>query len=131
MLLTGRMLNNVSNVNSFCYVMEAAFTEGDPQDVYFQLLDGSKGEAPGMRYMPPATTTLSVSINHIDSAKAITRSATQPYPTSDPSIWKITFLSTDTLKGTFDIRLTLTEPTRTIRGVIRHGLSISPQIPTY
>ena len=131
MLLTGRILSNVSNVNSFCYVDQARFTEGDPEVVYIQLLDGAKGEAPGMRYMPPATSTLSITINHINADKAITRAGSQVYPTSDPSIWSLTFLSTDTLKGTFDIKLTLTEPTRVIRGVIRHGLSILPQNPTY
>jgi hypothetical protein len=129
MLLSARVLNDVANVNSFEVAEALSWTEGDSVDLYVQLIDSSldtdmKGFYPaGRRYMPPALSTLSVQLQNIDNAKVINRLAVQPFP-EDASIWKVTILSTDTIHGSPQVMLTLTEPTRTIRGIVKNSIKI-------
>jgi|SRR5438105_2818317 hypothetical protein len=114
MILSARFLNSVGSVNDFAYVQQAQFVEGDQLDVYFQLTDLAK---PGnLRYMPAAGATLSVTVDNIDDARKITRPAVQPFPL-DPSIWKVSILSGDGIKGTQNLILNLSEG-----GVLKHGL---------
>lgn len=129
MLLSARPLNDVANVNSFEYADAVSWTEGDQVTLYLQLIDASldtdtRGFYPaGRRYMPPATSTLSVQIQNIDSSKVITRTATQPFP-EDASIWSVTVLSTDLIHGSPQLLLTLTEPSKTIRGLVKNAVKI-------
>lgn len=129
MLLSARMLNDVSGVNSFVQVSEASWYEGDASTLYFQLVDKSldtdmQGFTPaGRRYMPEALSTLTVQIQNIDTNKVYTRTATQPY-SQDPSIWSISILATDAIHGSPQLLLTLTEPSRTISGIVRNAVKI-------
>lgn len=129
MLLSARALNDVASVNSFEFNNEVSWYEGDAGYIYFQLTDASldsdmKGFSPsGRRYMPPALSTLSVQIQNIDTSKVLTRTATQPFP-EDASIWRIQMLSTDTIHGSPQLLLTLVEPTRTIRGLVKNMVKI-------
>ena len=129
MLLSARVLNDVATVNSFEVADSVAWTEGDSVQLYLQLVDSSldtdvRGFYPaGRRYMPPATSSLSVQLQSIDSSKTITRLATQPFP-EDASIWVISILATDTLHGSPQMVLTLTEPSRTVRGTVKNAIKI-------
>lgn len=129
MILSARFLDNVGSVNSFTYVQQAQFTEGDAIDIYFQLIDAAKMDTTenwkpaGMRYMPAAGATLSVTVDNIDDAKKITRPATQPFPL-DPSIWKLSILSTDVIKGTQNLKLTLSEGGVQKKGLVKAALRV-------
>lgn len=129
MILSARFLNSVGSVNDFCYMQQVQFTEGDQLDVYLQLIDTAKMAAidgwkpPGLRYMPAAGATLSVTVDNIDDAKKITRAATQPYPL-DPSIWKFTIMATDVIKGTQNIRLSLSQGGVLTRGLVKAALRV-------
>lgn len=130
MLLSARFLNSVGNVNSFEYAEVAEFTEGDPTSVYFQLIDASldkatRGFVPsGRRYVPAVGATLSVVVESLDDAKLITRFATQPFAT-DGSIWRLDFMSSDTIRGTANLRLRLTEGSVVHTGLVKNGLRIA------
>jgi hypothetical protein len=130
MLLSTRILNNVAGVNSFEYVQAATFTAGDTPSVYFQLIDASvdratQGFVPaGRRFMPAAGATLEVTLDSVDNARKIVRSASQPFPL-DPSIWKVDILSTDNIKGTVSMALKLTEGIKITRGRLTAALLIS------
>lgn len=132
MLLSARILCDVGSVNSFGYATAAKMTAGDATTIYIQLIDASadteaKGfSPPGRRFMPAADATLQVVLQSIDDAKQVTRYATQPYD-NDPSIWAISVLSTDTIRGTVNIKLTLTEDAVVTRGYLAAGLLISSQ----
>jgi len=105
-------LRDVSNVNDFRYATEIESVAGDATDLYFQLMDSDKRptcQSSGLRYMPPALSTLSVTFRNIDNAKVVTRYASQPFA-QDPSIWKVSVLSTDPVAGTVNIKFVLTEP---------------------
>jgi len=129
MLLSARVLNDVSNVNSFEYAEVAEFTQGDAGSVYFQLIDSSldrslAGFVPaGRRYMPATGSTLQCVVESLDDGKAITRFASQPFA-ADPSIWRLDFLSSDTIRGTANIRLKLTEGAVVRTGLIKSALRI-------
>lgn len=129
MLLSARMLNDVASVNSFEVADQASWFEGDATYMYFQLIDISldtdmKGFYPsGRRYMPPATSTLTVQIQNIETVKVINRLATQPFP-EDASIWRIQILSTDAIHGAPQLMLTLVEPARTIKGMVKNAVKI-------
>lgn len=132
MLLSARMLQNVCDANTFDYVTEVRFTEEDGPAVYFQLIDKQKDRADqgcfpaGRRYAPAAGATLSVVIDNLDDDIKITRAATQPY-SNDPSIWRVQLLSTDPIRGTANLRLTLTEGSVIRRGTVTAALCIDSQ----
>lgn len=123
MILQARPLQDVGGVNSYRYGQNFEFTEGFSGILYFQLCDASKdtlgdGFRPaGRRYMPASGATLSVSIMNIDDAKVITRACTQPYPT-DGSIWSVTIMDTDQIRGTASLKLVLTEGAVVTRGLV-------------
>lgn len=121
MLLSARMLLGTT-VNGMVTVEQISWTQGDTLDVYFQLVDlnynppayGSYPE--GSRYVPAAGATLTVTMESIDTAQTIlNRVCTQPF-VGDSSIWKFSVLSTDTISGTLQLRLTLNQG-----GVITRG----------
>lgn len=118
MRLGVRMLQNVTSVNAWDWASQVEATQGDTFDVYFQLVDLTRdtpvqGFKPsGRRFVPEAGATMSVRLDNIDDAVALTRAATQPYA-QDPSIWKFSVLATDTIRGTCALQITLTEPTGT------------------
>ncbi len=139
MLLSARILTGVASVNVYTYTDAARFTEGDTVDVYFQLVDldadRESYQAKGRRYIPvaEATPVVQVQFGSIDNAKKIARTASQPF-VGDSSIWKVSFLSTDVVRGTMDMRITLTETvsvapdvTRVTRGVVRQAISVEAQ----
>jgi hypothetical protein len=132
MVLSARILNNVASANSFDWADQAEFTQGDTVDIYFQLIDTTvdkavKGFVPGgRRYIPAAGATLSVKLDNIDDAVALTRSATQPF-SGDLSIWKLTILATDAIVGTCALALTLTEGAKVTRGRAEAAVLIHSQ----
>ena len=131
MLLSARPLKDVTSVNSFEPATELEWTEGDTVDVYFQLIDSQldkpeQGFSPaGRRYVPAAGATLSCVLENIDDAKQLTRLATQPFA-NDGSIWKLSILGTDVIRGTPQLRLTLTEAGKVTRGIAKLCIKIHP-----
>jgi hypothetical protein len=129
MLLSARMLNNVASVNAFSWTDEVEFTQGDATDIYFQLIDATLdkpvyGFKPGgRRYMPAAAATLSVTINNIDDAVAITRIAVQPFA-QDPSIWRVSVLNSDKIVGTCALMLALNETGKLTTGILQSAVLI-------
>ncbi len=130
MRLSARILENCLSVNSFDYANQAEFTEGDAPLITIQLVDLSqdradKGFVPaGKRYAPAAGALLSVTLDHIDDARKVTKVATQPYPLLDPSIWTIQLLTTDKVRGTVNLQLTLTEGVKVTKGLLQQALSV-------
>jgi len=132
MHLSARVLKDVQSVNSFEADTELSWTEGDTLDIHLQLIDVSLDRAlqgfqpEGRRYVPNAGATLSCVIENIDDAKKITRLASQPFA-NDGSIWRLSILATDVIRGTPQLRLTLTEGTKVTRGLVRLALKIHPR----
>jgi hypothetical protein len=126
------MLNSVASVNAFDWAEQVEFTQGDTADIYFQLIDASvdkavRGYVPaGRRYAPAAGATMSVKLDNIDDAIALTRAATQPF-TNDPSIWKLSVVSTDKIIGTCALAITLTEGVKVTRGRVEAAVLIHSQ----
>lgn len=129
MLLSARMLNDVANVNSFENADQASWYQGDATVMYIQLVDSSldtdmKGFSPsGRRYMAPLTSTLTVQLQNLDNSKVLSRQAVQPFP-EDASIWSIQILSTDVIQGSPQMLLTLVEPSKTIKGLVKNAVKI-------
>lgn len=127
MKLSARMLQNVQSVNVFEAVDALRRTEGDSEALYFVLIDASQDRPTGRRYVAPDDSELEVTLHNIDDARELTRSATQPFP-GDLSIWKVTLLTTDSLRGTITMGLTLTVPdgpgTRDIQGSLKCALRV-------
>jgi hypothetical protein len=131
MLLSARPLVDLAGPNSFEPATQWLMTEGDSTTLAMQLLDGSldrpdQGFMPsGRRYIPDPYATLVVMIENIDDNRKVQRLATQPYP-QDGSIWTVTILSTDPIRGSPQVRLTLTEGTKVTRGLLRCVLKVGP-----
>lgn len=131
MLLSARFLNQVSSVNDYDYTDNAQWTAGDVVSLYFQLVNltldrPAQGFFPsGRRYVPATGATLTVTLVNIDDAVQIVRSASQPFPTTDPSIWRLDVLASDTIRGTCDVVLALTEGSVRTSGRVTGGVLIS------
>jgi len=121
MLLSARILKDVSSVNSFDYDTEHRFMQGNAETIYIQLTDLDKdrvkdGFKPsGRRYIPQTGATLTVTIRSIDDARTVQRQALQPFP-GDPSIWQLQIMPTDRIAGACKMELALVEGGRTTRG---------------
>lgn len=133
MLLTARILTDVSSANKFRPTNQYKMTQGDAGTLYFQLVDASLDTAQegfnpaGRRYIPAVGATLSIVIDNIDDSKKITRAATNPF-SDDRSIWALSINSSDTIKaGTAAIKLTLTEGAVITRGILLNAIGISSQ----
>lgn len=137
MLLSARFLSNVASVNIFDWVQPIEFNEGDPVTVYLQLVDASldkevqgwKPVVAGRRYVPASGATLQVIVQNIDDAKTLTKVATQPFPTTDPSIWSFSIAATDQVAGTVSLTLVLTEGGTVRRGLIKAAIRVYPTDP--
>lgn len=133
MLLSARMLNAVTSVNDFEVVQAVQFTQGDTVDVYFQLVDVTKdrsaqGFSPtGRRYVPASGATLTAKLDNIDDLVSVSRAATQPYPTADPSIWRLSITATDKIIGTCALAITLTEAGVVTRGRLEAAALVAGQ----
>lgn len=131
MLLSARPLAAVATVNVFEVVDVVQFNQGDATRVYFQLIDAAldrpeQGFSPaGRRYMPASGATLSVTLTSIDAGKAVTRAASMAFSADDRSIWYVQMQAADTIAGTVDIQLTLTEGATVTRGRLKAGVRIS------
>lgn len=129
MVLSARVLHGFSSVNSWIDVQaHAEMTASESADVYLQLVDLALDidqALPGRRYCPPTGAILTVTISDLDASKAITRVATQPTPL-DSSIWKVSILATDLLKGTKSLLLNLNESGTVKRGQVHQGLRLYP-----
>lgn len=114
MILGARLLTSVVSVNFFDFTTQVEAAGGDAFDVYFQFIDkeqhtSSEGYSPsGNRYMPTPGASVVTTVLNLDGARQFSRVATQPFA-QDPSIWKVSFLSTDPLDGTGSFKVVLTE----------------------
>lgn len=137
MLLQARFLDNVCSVNIFDWVQPVEFFEGDPVTVSLQLIDASldteaqgwKPTPAGRRYVPASGATLQVILKNISDAKTYTKTASQPYPTTDPSIWSFQVAATDAVKGTVSLTLVLTEGSVVRRGLVKAALRVRSATP--
>jgi hypothetical protein len=131
MLLSARILLDVASVNNYRVAPQVEWTEQDPVTFYIQLVDASADTStmgfnpPGRRYIPASGATLSVTLENINDAKQVTKTATNPYA-SDTSIWAISILSTDLIRGTPQMRITLTEGSTVRRGLLKNAVKIWP-----
>lgn len=113
MRLSARPLLNYANVNNFSYGNQWIIRAGDPNTLYFQVVDLDQGPSnvigqpnpffgqggnlssnSGLRYMvgvgltPPATASVTVTFPSLDDTTVITATAVQD--PNDKSIWSVT-----------------------------------------
>lgn len=130
MRLSVRPLNGTTDVNTFEYVSEVGFTQGDVVRFFFQLVDVSKDTAlqqykpAGRRYVPAVGATLQVSLLNQDEDKAIAdRVCVQPF-VGDASIWYVDIAAADAVLGTVSMTLKLTEGSKVTRGRVNAVLDV-------
>jgi hypothetical protein len=108
MFLSARVLVAVSGVNSFEYSSEWLHRQLTADTLYIQLVDlehNRGGDPKGIRYVPATLSTVTVTLGSIDSAKAVTRAASQPFA-GDASIWAVAIAATDDFgEGNIEIAL--------------------------
>jgi len=129
MLLSCNILNGVASVNDFEFAQQIEFFEGDPVTVYIQLIDATKDRGAdfnrkGRRYVPAAGAVMTVVITNIDDDKTYTKVATQPF-SGDLSIWSFNISAANDIKGTPNLKLTLTEGSTVHRSFIKAAIRVS------
>ena len=87
MRLSAKPLLNYANVNNFTYGNQWIIRAGDPNVLYFQIVDLDQS---GLRYMAGVSASASVNVNFtsIDDTLAISLPAVQD--PNDKSIWSVT-----------------------------------------
>lgn len=130
LMLSARILTNVGSVNLFDYAENLSVSQGDTFDLYFQVINldqdkSIKGFVPGgRRYVSATGATLQASLENLDDAASLTRVCVQPFP-GDLSIWKMSILSSDHLRGTTGLSFTLTEGSKISKGRIDAAVLVS------
>lgn len=112
MRLSARSVINYVNINSFTYGNQWIIRAGDPNTLYFQLIDldqvdNSACKIP-QRYMPQPVTppsVLTVTFPSLDDAAQIVATATQV--ASDLSLWSVS-LSPSQIPGSGAVQFALT-----------------------
>ena len=124
MRLSGKILENVINVNAWKYANQAYVVEGQKNDVYVQLVDISKTAeiSPKSKVLPDnplryisqaAAIAVVAKFPSIDDASIFEITGTQPF-TDDKSIWKFSLTSTQLpSSGSFQIAVTEDAESRT------------------
>lgn len=105
-----KLLDNVSNINSFDSVTEILLTRGNQFDMYFQLMVERSSDSSGsvQRYIPQGTSVrVEVQFDNLDQEYHIRRTASKAF-SGDDSIWKVPILAQDQLMFN-SMRVTLTE----------------------
>ena len=96
MRLSCKIVKNYINNNSFDYANEWIIRAGEPNTLYFQLVDLDQNN---LRYMPTnAPIAVSVIFSSIDDADKITAIAALA-DNADGSIWKIVLSASQTPKS--------------------------------
>jgi hypothetical protein len=129
--LGARVLRAVVNTNSWDFANQLDHQQGTAEDLYFQIVNQDynvAGTPPGIRYLPAAGSTVTITLPSFDAAKVVTLTATQPF-SGDLSIFKAAILSThDFASG--NLVVTLTESAVVKRIVIVNGLRVQPTDPS-
>lgn len=105
--LTLLPLVNVDSVNSFNYADIWKIYQGNTYSLYLQLQDVDRPvgftqtftDQPRspfyLRYMPPASSTLSITINDLNQTNVVTKVASQSF-SNDLSIWSFNLSASET-----------------------------------
>lgn len=95
MRLSANILKNYVNVNSFWTDSQWSIRSGDPNTLYFQLVDLDRES---QRYVPTGTpVTMLITFPAVNPANVVTKIATQAAAGLDGSIWSFTVSATDKL----------------------------------
>lgn len=104
MRLSAKALVNFSDVNHFSQGNEWNIRSGEPNTLYFQLVDLDQAN---LRYISLADgVTMAVTFPSLDDASVITVAATQE--TADPSIWTVA-LTADQVPESGNVQFAITE----------------------
>lgn len=98
MRLGFEIISNVQNVNSFEEPISYTLYLGNPDTLYFRLVnldqkDGNCGTYE--RWIPGISDTATVQFASIDSNNNLSKVATQPFAADDRSIWSVPILPGD------------------------------------
>jgi hypothetical protein len=133
MRLSAELIKNFCGINMFGFTDQWMIRAGDPNTLYFQLVDldqdnGQDGCSCPLRYIPgigltpPATYGVTVTFPSIDDTKTITATAIQADP-NDASVWKVNLLSTQ-LPGSGNVIFSVAEGTAVRTFKVMNGLSV-------
>ena len=131
MYLGARILSAVADKNNFEYATEWVHRQKTQDTLYLQLVDldhNRAGQPEGIRYVPAAGSTMTVTLGSIDAVKAVSRAATQPFPL-DPSIWKVDILAADD-PGEGNIEISMTEAGVVRKARVTNGVSVESDDPS-
>lgn len=120
MRLSARVIKNYANINNFDFANQWMIRAGDPNVLYFQLVDLDQSDSKGLnplRYVAGAgmlnqPASIVVTFPSIDDANELVINAVA-VDALDGSLWKVT-LAPDQIPGSGSVQFALTENT-TIR----------------
>ncbi len=113
MRLSAKLIQNYSNINSFGYTNQWVIRAGEPNTLYFQLVDLEQNALRHIAGVGGSNQPYSVSVTFpsIDDAKVITATAVQADAT-DASVWKVSLGSNQT-PGSGQVVFTVVEGSAT------------------
>lgn len=106
MRLSAKVIKNYANINNFDYGSEWNHRAGDPNTLYFQVVDLDKD---GQRFMLglAGPASINVTFPSIDDDAELTIAATQ-VDAADSSIWKIDLTDTQ-IPASGNVRFAVTD----------------------
>jgi hypothetical protein len=122
MRLSAKLVNNYANLNMFGYTNQWFVRAGDPNILYFQLVDLDQD---GLRYLTGRAATpvvVRVTFPSIDDSKTIQALATQ-VNAADGSLWQVNILPT-MIPGSGNVIFSVTEGNAARSFKVMNALSV-------
>jgi hypothetical protein len=131
-ILSARLLKNVANVNQWQYTAQWNLAEGQPSEVYFQLVDLEKDPTTQvskafpdnpLRYISSATSlSAQVSFDSLDNSEIIIVSAIQPFA-NDRSIFKLN-LTAAQIPSSGNVKFTIIEDSVSRSFIVKNAVIV-------
>lgn len=119
MRLSAKIIKNFFGINQFTYGSEWSIREGEPNTLYFQLVDLDQE---GLRYLPSSGSSVVVTFPALNSANELVKSAVQA-SVDDKSVWKVDLTASEK-PYSGNVKVALTESGVTKRFNILQGLIV-------
>lgn len=120
MRLYAKPIKNYANINQFDYASEWTIRQGEPNTLYFQLVDLDQES---LRYLSSdAGVSVQVTFPAVNSVNIISKQAAQ-VSSLDRSIWAVSLLSTE-IPSSGNVQVSVTESGMTRRFSLLQGLIV-------
>lgn len=118
--ISAKPIVNFANINQFSFGNQWAIRAGDPNTLYFQLIDLDQNE---LRYLVGVSQVSGITVTFPSIDDSLVINATAVQDTNDKSVWAVT-LAPNQLPGSGNVKFAVVEGSNTRRFNVLNMLSV-------